>query len=257
MSEEQEPAYIRRRQERERKGLEARTQMLERRKYWVELITGLGIWATVIVTLLAVMDTHQSSEKQLGALQKQIGVARSSSRALLRQDQRPLLQPLPYTADKISLTSGQPIVMPITVKNIGKTPAQQIEILTTVEILKANEEPHILGNFAGEILRAGIIFPNGEQTIPVGWGTNDNGPKVVLLTPQQLKDVAAGQIYFALYIHINYVDVFGVKHWSKFCQEFSPVLPIPHRECAFANSVDTNIETDEERLADRVTADPQ
>ena len=195
---EQEPAYIRRKRERERKKLEAARDdhqretlsalqevlrvlndglkeffRRERRKFWVDLGTGTGIWATALIATAAIFETHCSSDKQLAGMGKQQKLMQGQLDTMTAQ-QRPWISAKPRLEMPLMLWDTDPnqlldFFVPIAfeLQNHGPSPAINITIHSALSAPAASDQLNVqqeqlclAAEQASKDQRAGIaVFP--------------------------------------------------------------------------------------------------
>ncbi len=187
MADPSEPAYIRRNHAANHQQLERQARKLERWKFFVELGTGLGIWATVVGTAIAILDTRQATERQLGAMRGQID-------AMIAQ-QRPWISAKPRLKLPLMLSDAKfdpkqqsfDLFVPLEVElqNHGNSPAIDVTIQSMLfalpiapEILNAKQEElcTTAEQTAKDEKKLGIaVFPG--ETKPAK-GTASTGPVI-------------------------------------------------------------------------------
>ncbi len=169
----------------------------------------------------------------------QLSVMRNDERAWLIVGAKPDTQGSDTTA--IQFIAGQPVNYPLEVKNVGKTPASNVEMKVFVDILNASTEvplDHVEdGNaYPYGSITSGIIFPNGDfkQLImrPAKDGT------ALVATSEEVNGITNGTVYLAVYGVITYDDVFHVHHWTRFCNWISDKGTFATRGCTQYNTVD-------------------
>jgi hypothetical protein len=133
---DQEPEYIRRRRAAEGSRATGEHNRLEERKYRIDRITGLGIWAAALIALGAIAETHCSSERQFAAMASQQQVMQGQLDTMIAQ-QRPWISAKPRLDLSLMLMDWGPnqdptlsLSIPVTVdlKNHGPSPATNIVI---------------------------------------------------------------------------------------------------------------------------------
>jgi hypothetical protein len=192
--------------------------------------------------------------RQLEIAQQQAQAAQASVAAVNRQtrtEQRPWVMPPPGGPLRPMLMVNSPVATAIVIQNTGKTAAIGVEAMVGLD--KAPYRGRVpLG--AGKYEFSGTIFP-GEKIPPVQvvWGRfaekgrpgpTDKLSVPILLTSSDYRDLIDGRAFFMLRGIITYKDVFGIRHWTKFCYgmpysrppEISPNV----KNCATYNSVDGN-----------------
>ena len=157
---------------------------------------------------------------------------------VIQKDQRPWIKVTPKAAPEITIEN--PVVaQTFEIINIGKSPAKDIAVKYFVEEVKNYSEPEFSASDAGRF-STGILFPNEPSIDP------ENGVPKELMHLYQKNYIALtqGQIYFVIYGIATYDDVFGTKHWTKFCRFAAPNLPGTHsysaKKCTDYNNTDND-----------------
>jgi hypothetical protein len=90
----------------------------------------------------------------------------------------------------------------------------------------------------GEI-RVGMVPANeaGEQVI---WRSDAATHTPIVATDEEMKMIANGTGYFVVYGIIKYDDIFGVHHWTKFCDWNSSNGNFNTFACTDYNDQDSN-----------------
>jgi hypothetical protein len=122
----------------------------------------------------------------------------------------------------VNITSGQPIYYPFSFKNTGKTPAKNLEMTVFVDVFPALQAPDLnnVDEPSKDPIHADItlgVLPANEDTVQVIWRGDSATHAPVLATDAEMKMVASGTGYFVVFGIIKYQDIFGVHHWTKFC----------------------------------------
>ena len=110
------------------------------------------------------------------------------------------------------VTSGAPIFFPITIKNVGKTPARRVLMYTWV-VAEPAGSPVPLQCVASPTAcpaisnRLGISLPNDPQ--PAEAYRTDRVLRPVPATPQEETDYESDKLYSALFGVISYQDALG------------------------------------------------
>jgi hypothetical protein len=251
----------------------------EHKKHWIDyakfLLELLGFFVLCIYACFTI-GIYRANQKAANAasealieVRKQTGFAATSAKAAqdnvsavllqIRQDQRPWIKigfpPTGQSVDpskpmaSLNLESGKPIMVPLRLINVGKTPAKAVAADVIVEIVRRNEKvrfpvepgekrlPTI--RVAGARITAGIIFPDQftERSVPRAGRVGH----VLAPTPLTLKeamDIRDGVALIYLCGRIDYKDTFGVAHWTKFCRSLSDEPENP--ECPKYNDTDSN-----------------
>jgi hypothetical protein len=161
----------------------------------------------------------------------------------MRKDQRPWLEldALPDTTS--TLTAGRPVTCLVHLRNIGKTPARNVEAKIYLDIIDFHREPpldDVEQNLAHPraYINTGILFPNSDFKLvtmrPAGGGSP------ALATESEVTAVREGRAYLAIYGIVNYDDIFNMHHWTKFCEWPSVRGNFQPYHCTNYNNVDDN-----------------
>ena len=205
----------------------------------------------------ALMD-EMNTRKQLGivqeqadAAQKQAKAAQESAKAIQRQmrvDQRPWLFFNTDNADAFGLQDGLPIVVPIEVQNLGKTPARRVVGHLVITTLKAGEDDPWVGRGKfgeGDPARS-LSMQTLYNTIPMTrpitvkvWDQQGN-PADLILKPELHKALDNGEYTIIIYGRFDYWDGFGVPHWMTFCHQRAVLVERRSRTCVEYNNADSN-----------------
>jgi len=198
------------------------------------------------------------AQKQADAAQKQSQAAQDSVKAIQREtriDKRPWLRfeiGGQVISDKnpndviksFTLTVGEVPNIPVRFFNFGKTPAEHVQGVVIVEIVPMGKEPNLLHkgkkyNFISSgpvhkktdaIVRAAIpteastIYPDHYSEIPAKrvHVTPDGAVEDFPLTMEEGLSLKKNESYISFYGQVVYYDIFGFKHWTKFCQSRLP-----------------------------------
>jgi hypothetical protein len=143
----------------------------------------------------------------------------------------------------IQFQAGQPFSVQVLFKNTGKTPARNLVATVFLDTFGASEAvplDHVGKSYTHETITAGILTPNDEfgPILVVRHGADHS---VTLVTSEQVGALASGKFYFAIYGVISYDDIFGVHHWTNFC-DWNGVGAGPFNtyQCTEYNDVDSD-----------------
>jgi len=143
------------------------------------------------------------------------------------------------------LKENSPISVPITVTNTGKTAAKTFEGYIVIASVKREDEPLFGGlDKPGEgrvPMRVGILLPNRPTSVmfvAVKPGTQNR--EQVFLTPSLNQEIQNGQSVILAYGRINYTDIFGTKHWIKFCGSHGALIGVAPKKCSSYNDIDND-----------------
>lgn len=112
--------------------------------------------------------------------------------------------------------AGSPITAKVTLVNTGKTPAREVQAEYRIVLLRNTEEVPL--SYDASVRNTdfiGLMPPNGSTEIAVQ--NYINRFEVEKFTEDEMKDIASGRAYLAVYGRIRYTDIFGEKHWFKNC----------------------------------------
>jgi hypothetical protein len=157
----------------------------------------------------------------------------------------------PYI-DPISLRLNGSIAFLFRFQNTGRTAARNVRFLARVIFVGRNEDP----DFSYPPLRTGHMnigrmysgassYAGDRNLQPSISVLNDDG-SVFKAGTQDLSDFNEGKKDAIAYGTITYSDIFGVKHWTRFCtvnqrlSDVGVVLDSGHKKCADYNRDDTN-----------------
>jgi hypothetical protein len=160
----------------------------------------------------------------------------------VRQDQRSWLE---VRGGLITTSEGRPVFAPITVTNIGKTPATNISIKAIVQKVINGSPPALL--YEGRPINletAGILYPTRSFDLHA-MSMEKLSPTVGVshaLTHAEFEELLEGKSYIAIYAEMTYTDIFGITHWVHFCVFDSPghKTVFGGKACSDYNQVDNN-----------------
>lgn len=207
---------------------------------------------------------ERNTSQQLKLLRKQAKSAQGQVDAIKRQmrlDQRPWL----YISNAIQLVFevGKPVGAAIQIKNVGKTPAEQVYAVFVLEKVKNGVHPNFIKHPAHGVetlvwfrdmtrprsyLYTGAIFANDpSHQVQVDWlrAKAQGGTETINFSTQDYDDTAvSGSYYFALHGVAVYRDVFNIEHWTQVCGWGVPSGGRSHNytaaDCGNYNQVDSN-----------------
>jgi hypothetical protein len=140
--------------------------------------------------------------------------------------------------------NGRSIPATIQMTSTGKTPATGVQGDVVATILVKGEklafEDYSVGHPHNR-LHAVAIFPNAP--IPATLLVAKYGPaseQYVIPDGSLRKDIANGNRFIVFYGEITYSDVFGVKHWTRFCTTTVTAVLDNLKDCISYNNVDGN-----------------
>ncbi len=220
---------------------------------------------------LATTEQLRIAQLQANAAQNSIAVVAKQ----MRQDQRPWLRvefvPTPWVGNDpikpqatISLTTGQPIIVPIRIRNTGKTPALDITAYFLIQLATIDGDlpflpepgverrvhknrpkslrplkPATRATATVRRIGTGAIFPESFTEASLNRATLENGKELPLpLTLPEALEIARGKVLIYVIGRVEYFDEFGISHWTDFCH---PTSDAPeNRLCAEYNAADGN-----------------
>ena len=152
----------------------------------------------------ASIDTHNLS---LGSVAQAAAVSRAESAQLAV-----LIQNIP----NVSSILGKG--MPYLIENFGKSPALRVRVVVELRLVLAGTEPPFKFTKGSPNWGNTGAFGPGVPAEQRAWLFD--GTKRVDFSPQDVADIDAGRKYVYLYGRLTYSDIFGVKHWTNFCQHY-------------------------------------
>jgi hypothetical protein len=180
-----------------------------------------------------------------------------------RTDERPWVTIETALADKatktpdgmmdVTYSEGSPVLIPVYLKNSGKTPATDIQADILVQIADPKGDTLVLpvGKYvAGKTVPApvgimdmlfGILFPDGESGHHIGasrYGTKNGQNGMIPLTHDEVLALSGGTARVFLVGRVDYRDRFGKEHWTTLCKEVWAVSE--SLNCQLYNAADAN-----------------
>jgi hypothetical protein len=159
-----------------------------------------------------------------------------------RTDQRAWvkLQIFPDATIPIDFTAGNVITVPVRISNVGKTVALNNKLFLFVDVLSPNQSPNLThagqDHAFGFHSHTGAFFPNAFNDLRIP-RINPADGKEVPTTIEEAKDLAK---YVAVYGTVEYDDIFGVHHWTNFCEPIVLAGSFNASACIDSNAVDHN-----------------
>jgi hypothetical protein len=148
------------------------------------------------------------------------------------------------------------IVVPLAVKNTGKTEAKNLVVRVASLLINGNEDPPFIYSFDGvakirtTLLRANEdTLPRAESHLPQlsvnTYAKEGSKYSQVTRTSAMEQQFINGTKDVLLYGKITYEDIFGAKHWTTFCNVFEGnlvgfVTETRHKACAEYSRADQN-----------------
>jgi hypothetical protein len=199
-----------------------------------------GVWTVTLTAIIAVIYFLQ-----LNAMWDTVNVARRSSE---RQDRAWVaVQPKgPYR-----ITAGEELGIPFVLVNTGKTPARHIhteiwtKFIPTTSLEEMSETGPRLQVETGDLFPNNINEIDGFSTLHAtrqrGIGNHDT--RSWAIEPSEVIEYDAGRIYGVGYMVVSYEDIFGIKHWTRYCSYIHNPINNPNTSsCVSYNREDDNEE---------------
>jgi hypothetical protein len=261
---------------------EVETLKISRRTYWISVFAfAAAVVAAYLVgsqfiemkdqtQILASQAQGQAASASVSAVQvqQQLGIAQQQAKAAqdsvtaiqrqMRQDQRPWMR-FDMGDSKVnptvSVKVGSSLVVPVRMTNVGKTPAERLQMFFVIEVVPLGKDPHLPKHhfifdgrrtkpnpLAAYRIRVGAMFPESHVDEMVPRLQIKNGTVVEnFLSVPEANDVVNGKAYLAVFGEVSYFDVFGFRHWTKFCKDGFPDGSNPNNgKCANFYAVDNN-----------------
>jgi len=192
------------------------------------------------------IESAKRVEQQLAVADEQAKATESSVKVLqrqMRQDQRAWIKLT--SPEPLGTGAGYPIEAKIHMLNTGKTPALDYIGESIIKVFPINRETVFdytnpdHGHSTG-----GILYPSDPRDMEAAmyakeaWARTPQ-PDKLLLSAQELGAFTAGKSYIVVYSRVTYYDIFGVKHWTHFCN-WTSYKPAPAKKCSEYNRVDNN-----------------
>jgi hypothetical protein len=121
----------------------------------------------------------------------------------------------------IPLTIGQPIAVPLTLENIGKTLAKNISAVFAIYVTKRGETPDFVcahGHSYYSFGPTGYFPPNIPDT-ERWFALSRKDSRTITLTKDMDDAIRDGKLAITIHGKIDYEDIFGTPHWVTFCQQ--------------------------------------
>ncbi|MGD1064988.1 MAG: hypothetical protein ABR860_17165 [Terracidiphilus sp.] len=212
--------------------------------------------------------SDSTTAQQIAILQGQLHEQQNSVAVVtkqMRQDQRPWLRVefVPIAGSdpanpraRAQITTGQPISVPIRIRNTGKTPAEIVTANFLIQLAGIDDpmvfprEKNIAKRFrtpkkgtVAQILvnhiETGIIFTDSFTEASLMRTGIENGNKTAIpLSPSESMDILSGRVMIYVTGRIEYFDEFGTPHWTDFCHALSDASA--NFRCARYNAADSN-----------------
>jgi hypothetical protein len=200
---------------------------------------------------LCQMQAQTAAQQNTGcAAQGQLALAQRSLGATINSfhlEQRAWMNVL---VGKAALQDGSPINMPIRIINSGKTPAHNVQGVVVINLLEEKDQPdfNYRSGHPRYAINTGIAIPNfpSDMSWPVLPKHVPKGKPVnpIVTTSEIRTGIQDGSLYIVVHGRITYDDIFGTKHWIKFCSYAHNVVGVPEQftadTCGPYNDVDKN-----------------
>lgn len=192
-------------------------------------------------------DASIAAASQLGFVRQQAQAAEDGVAAIkrqMRQDQRAWIKIT--SPEQLITTEGYPLVVPFHFLNTGKTTALNYTAETVVRVLPIEQEPtfdYNRGDHSYDV--AGILYGNDSRDVQGSlyaahtW-KKPSYPSPLPWTRDENERFFAGRAYIVTFARVRYSDIFGVKHWTHFCNWSAHAPLTPTFKCANYNRVDDN-----------------
>lgn len=108
------------------------------------------------------------------------------------------------------------LIITVALKNTGKTPAINLTVSENATPVDAGKEPPLIDIPVEH--SQGMLFPNQLYTVPL----NVTSRRTQGLDAHDYQLITSGAVVIYAYGTITYSDVFGRKHWTKFCSYLAP-----------------------------------
>lgn len=195
-------------------------------------------------------DKFKDTAAQIGIYIKQaqsnMQIMADSSTESLRLDERAWvnIQLIP-----VQWEEKKTLQFKVILTNTGRTPAKHFSGYVFVEKVLIGHKPHF--GFVGNRISAAVLFPNfpindwGFQSVTPG--SNPATKKLVKMSHSDIQELNDGKAFVAVHGIINYLDVFDVPHWLRFCayaatNDTRPLTAIQKSatSCVEYNEIDKN-----------------
>lgn len=199
----------------------------ERRQYRVQAtIAVVGALSVVIYgfQLYEMRKATEATTVAAKAAQDAVELARESAQI----DQRAWVVIKAASFDK-AISAGDPHTLNLVMTNIGKTPANNVDIYFWTAISDETDPDKLPRPESSQHPSQGVAAPNVDIMVPAS---------PVKLNAEQVAALTTGTLKYFAYGHISYRDVFGKKHTTKFCLFNYPTggqLFAPYGACDYAD----------------------
>jgi hypothetical protein len=225
----------------------------QQKHYGVQRMLAItGFLAFITAAFYASITVRQLHElrRQSAEQQRQ---ARIENRAWVKID-------VDLPKDGVQFVEGQDVSVGVQLQNVGKTAARTLSVKTRLEVLPNTQAANVEYDFAkwsshtwfGET--SGILFPEDKPRTdyPIFWFADV--PGLVKREPNSAEVIEwhHGDLWIAVYGEVDYSDIFGVPHWTRFCRtaigtdKTIPGYTVTNsRTCSDYNDADRNADAPE------------
>jgi hypothetical protein len=128
--------------------------------------------------------------------------------------------------------ASQELKVQVTVENFGKTPANQMEAYGNVQVRDSAlpQNPQDEPAFPTRPRSSAVLMPSDTVGLPI-LGRRP-------LTGQEVDAINSGASLLYVFGHLEYLDVFGQRHETRFCSQYNPQFPQRLNICPYYNSAD-------------------
>ncbi len=103
---------------------------------------------------------------------------------------------------------------PLTVQNVGKSPAFAILVNGQFEIVPKTVAPSFSFSRPHTLVQVSTLFPTDSSGFSIALQSNSD--TVHTISIDEIHDLTAGRSYLAVFAVVTYQDQFG-PHWTRFC----------------------------------------
>jgi hypothetical protein len=144
---------------------------------------------------------------------------------------------------------GPTIPAVMRLSNIGKTAATRVTGSVVATTFDKGERPNLdsyIGRHGHNKIYAGAVYPSDKlpdinlEIVKYSDRANEQ-PTPVVPDADFVKRFNGKQVYILVFGKVDYCDVFGVKHWLRFCNGSGEALDVDSiKECINYNRPDNN-----------------
>jgi cell division protein FtsL len=204
-----------------------------------------SILATQTESAIASASASEAETRnQLALSEKQTKIAQKSVEAIQRQTRQGQRAWLKVSVDgPVHWNIGQNVGTQVTLVNTGITPARKILCHTVIEKISNPNSPQFhYGGLNDSKFRLGLMYPEKPITQEISMldAKTKNKTEVIISEADGI-ELNNKKAYFAIYSLVEYYDIFGVYHWTKFCYwAAAPSGEFSAGKCTDYNNVDNN-----------------